>query len=226
MSFMKTNAVNITVGSTTYNSLADFGFAIGNNDYIGEPVQPNNIILVPGSSKPLDLTETVFGKQYFTHREIKIRFGAVRAPEQWDSEMSRFRNLFSGKIVKLSFANDPDWYWTGRAQLSNFSRQRAIGQFDFKIPYADPYKYKTILTEYDVIPASIGRSQVCANDQMSVIPEFHATDPCTLAFGSITKTLAAGKNTFRDIVFEEGDNEIVLTGTVGTVTISYREGRL
>lgn len=226
MSFMKTNTVNITVDGQTYNSLTDFGLAIGNTDYIGEPVQPASLIFVPGREKPLDLMDSVFGKQYFTHRKIKINFGAVNPAESWDSVMSNFRNLFSGKTVMLTFANDPDWYWTGRAQLTGFKRRRGLGEFTLDIPYADPYKYKIVLTEYEVIPASIGRSQICVNDRMSVIPNFYATNVCTLAFGNITKTLQVGNNSFMDIVFEQGNNEVILTGTVGTVTISYREGRL
>ena len=143
MAFMKTNSVDITVNGTTYNSLTDFGLAISNTDYLGEPVQgTGNLISVPGRSGMLDTTDEVFGGQYFSHRQIKISFGGLEDPTEWDSVISRIRNLFEGKKVQLTFATDPDWYWTGRVSIEKFGHNRALGEFDFCIPYADPYKYK------------------------------------------------------------------------------------
>lgn len=227
MSFMKTNTVDITVDGHTYNSLTDFGLAIGNTDYISEPLQPaNTLIYVPGSSKPLDITESVFGEQYFLSRNISIHFGGMHPAEDWDGVMSQLQTLFAGRIVQLTFANDPDWYWTGRAVIHKFSHRRSLGEFDFEIPYADPYKYKTTLTTYDISGTTAGHSQICVCDRMPVVPNFYATQVCTLAFGSITKNLAVGNNSFTDIVFHEGNNEIIVTGTGATVTVSYREGRL
>ena len=143
MAFMKTNSVDITVNGTTYNSLTDFGLAISNTDYLGEPVQgTGNLISVPGRSGMLDTTDEVFGGQYFSHRQIKISFGGLEDPTEWDSVISRIRNLFEGKKVQLTFATDPDWYWTGRVSIEKFGHNRSLGEFDFCIPYADPFKYK------------------------------------------------------------------------------------
>ena len=115
MAFLKTNTVDIIVGRITYNSLDDFGLAIENTDYIGMPMQPtNNMVIVPGRSGVLDLTEAVFGRQYFQYRPIAVKFGGLEVPEDWDGVISTFRNLFEGRIVNLIFATDPDWYWTGR----------------------------------------------------------------------------------------------------------------
>lgn len=157
MAFMKTNSVDITVNGQTYNSLTDFGLAISNTDYLGEPVQGTaNLISVPGRSGMLDTTDEVFGGQYFSHRQIKISFGGIEDPTEWDSVISRIRNLFEGKKVQLTFATDPDWYWTGRVSIEKFGHNRALGEFDFCIPYADPYKYKA--------PASV---QMWAEDSLS-----------------------------------------------------------
>lgn len=145
MAFMKTNSVDITVNGQTYNSLSDFGLAIANTDYLGEPVQDtSNLIAVPGRSGMLDPTDTVFGGPSYTHRQIKISFGGLEDPTEWDSVISNLRNLFEGKKVQLTFATDPDWYWTGRVSIEKFAHNRALGEFDFCIPYADPFKYAAI----------------------------------------------------------------------------------
>lgn len=229
MAFLKTNTVDIIVGGITYNSLDDFGLAIENTDYIGTPMQPtNNMVIVPGRSGVLDLTDAVFGRQYFQYRPIAVKFGGLEAPENWDGVISTFRNLFEGRIVNLIFATDPDWYWTGRCSVDAFKHQRALGTFTLRIDYADPYKYAVNETTYEVIAASSGRTQTCMNLRKQVIPAFYATDEgITVSFGDVSHLLTASTvQQFDDIVFGEGANDIIVTGTAGTVTVTYREGSL
>jgi len=155
MAFMKTNSVDITVNGQTYNSLTDFGLAIANTDYLGEPVQDtSNLIAVPGRSGMLDPTDTVFGGPSYTHRQIKISFGGLEEPEEWDSVISNLRNLFEGKRVQLTFATEPDWYWTGRVSIEKFGHNRALGEFDFCINYADPFKTHIDLQSVQMFAAS------------------------------------------------------------------------
>lgn len=142
MSFRKTMGVTITVGNASYHSITDFNLAIQNTDYLGDPVlDESNIFFVPGRSGPLDLNDVVFGGPTFQYRRIFIIFGGIDDPDDWDARISTYRNLFHGKIVKLTFDNDPTHYWTGRATIEAFDRNRALGSFEFHINYADPYKY-------------------------------------------------------------------------------------
>lgn len=227
MGFLKTNSIDIEVDGVVYNSLTDLGLAIENTNYIGNPVQPGNYtVLVPGRNGPLDLTDSVFGGQYFQYRSITVNFGAMQAPEDWDAYISQIRNLFEGKRVKLTFATDPNWYWTGRAAITNFQHQRNLGTFTFYIQYADPCKYSNITKAYEIEASASGTSQVCVNNyRFKIVPTFTAEEACTLTFGSITKDLVAGDNTFSDIAFAEGENEIIVTGS-GTVTVTYTEKSL
>lgn len=45
------------------------------------------------------------------------------------------------KNIRITFSNDPAYYWTGRAYITDFDRSREIGQFHLSVPKADPYKY-------------------------------------------------------------------------------------
>lgn len=227
MAFLKTNHVNITVNGTTYNSLSDFGLAIQNTDYVGMPVQDkSHRVYVPGRPGPLDLDETVFGGTSFLYRPISIHFGGMRETETWDSVISTLRHLFEGKNVKLTFATDPDYYWTGKAEIDRFGHQRQLGEFDFNIPEAFPYKYKVAETSYDVVAAYNGRIVTCENAMLDVVPTFQSTGTVTVTYGDVTHQITSGQQlSWKDIVFHEGENEIILTGS-GTVTITYREGVL
>ena len=66
------------------------------------------------------------------------------------------------------------------------------------------------------------------NLRKQVIPAFYATDAgITVSFGDVSHLLTASTvQQFDDIVFDEGENDIIVTGTAGTVTVTYREGSL
>ena len=225
MAFMKTNTVDITVGGTTYNSLDDFGLAIQNTDYIGTPFQDyTNMVVVPGRDGVLDLTDTVFGKQYFQYRPIEIYFGGMETPEEWDSVISTFRNLFEGRIVKLAFATDPDWYWTGRCSIDAFEHKRALGTFTFRIPYADPVKYKDISETVGAVQA--GTDVTLDLTYGRAVPVFTSTGSFTVSFNGETFSFDSGTHKDAGLVLTEGENELTLTGNNVTVAIAYKDRSL
>lgn len=43
--------------------------------------------------------------------------------------------------MRVTFSNDPAYFWTGRAYITDFDRSREVGQFHLSIPKAEPYKY-------------------------------------------------------------------------------------
>lgn len=222
MSFMKTNSVKIMVDGFVYDSLTDFGLAIENTDYLGEPVQDtSNKVYVPGRSGYLDLTEPVFGEQYFSYRPIAIHFGGLRTTADWDSVVSEFRNLFEGKVCKLFFNNDPDWYWFGRVSIEAFQHKRQLGTFDFCINEADPFKYRD--HSYTVTsPISI----ICLSSRKPVSPTIATDAAITVTCGTVTVNLDANTTTkVLDIVFANGPNELTITGSA-SVTVSWSEGSL
>lgn len=224
MRFMKTNWVDIEVNGKIYNSLKDFGLAIENTNYIGEPVQDtSNIIFVPGNSKPLDLTDAVFGEQFFQYRPINIRFGGMEHPTDWDQRISLIRNLFEGRIVKLYFYTEQDWYWKGKVHITDFSHTRALGMFNFEIPYADPYKYKDIVI--NVTSTAQGITVQCPNCRQKVYPTITTSADITVEYGDYTKFLQAGTHKDTNICFTGCMNELTITGA-SNVTISYTEGSL
>lgn len=224
MAFMKTNSVDIIVNGETYNSLTDFGLAIENTDYLESPVQgTNGIVIVPGRSGPLDMVDTVYGGQWFQYRRICIKFGGIDAPEDWDQRISMYRNLFEGQRVKLVFATDPDWYWTGRAKIDAFKHMRSLGIFSFVIEQADPYKYQDITL---VTIATTEGSTVTANvTRITVVPEVTCESNIIIEFDETQYSFDAGTHKNLNLRLPAGANTLLVKGS-GAVVIRYKDGSL
>ena len=225
MAFMKTNTVYITVNGTIYNSLNDYGLAIENTDYIGEPIQGDSgIVIVPGMDGILDTTDAVFGGQWYKYRKISIRFGALKPSEDWDEEMSNIRNLFNGKNIKLTFANDPDWYWSGRCSIKNFSRNRSLGTFDLVINNADPYKHKDITL---TTTATTSGATVTADvTEQTIVPTITCAASITITVDN-DKTFSFTSGTHKNLEMRlgPGTHSLKVKGS-GAVTIFYKDGSL
>ena len=225
MSFMKTNTVDIIVDGTTYNTLEDYGFAIENTDYLGDPVVGDSgLVVVPGKNGILDMTEAVFGGPWYKYRKIKIKLGGMMDSETWDAAISSLRNLFDGKNVKLVFENDPDWYWYGRCSIKNFSHIRALGTFELCIDYADPYKHKdiTLTTTATTSGATVSASVT----EETVVPEVTCTASITITVDDdTTYSFVSGTHKNLEMRLSPGTHSLKVKGS-GSVTIFYKDGSL
>lgn len=167
-----TNGVTIKVGDSTYHSFTDFGLAIGNTNYIEAPEYDTYYVNVPGRDGFLDLSETIAGRVIYRQRKISIEFGGKGECNEWDAKMSDIRNKFHGKTVQLIFDNDPEWYWTGRADINDYDRFQNMGTFKFEIPQADPFKYKVTAQELNWSLTSSYVSKDAPASAIAVCPEF------------------------------------------------------
>lgn len=240
-----TNGVTIKVGSATYHSFTDFGLAIGNNDYIGEPEYETHYVDIPGRDGFLDLSEAIADRVIYKNRKISIEFGGKGDCNDWDAVISDIRNKIHGRTVQLVFDNDPDWYWTGRAEINDYDRFRNLATFKLEIPQADPYKYGLeLVTGFDNI--SVGSSMrtiVIPVTGMRVNPSFVVEDLANLgtngqlyirrldsdnnsiAYNSVKEN---GTYRFHNLWYESGDKVGLSIGGnfgsgSGTVSIVYRQ---
>ena len=224
MPFMKTNYVSITVDDKIYDSLHDFGLAIENTDYIGTPVRSTeNLIAVPGRDGLLDTTDAVFGGAYFRSRDITIKFGGIREPEEWDTMISTFRNLFEGKTVKVTFATLPDWYFTGRCRILSFKHERPLGTFTFNIPEADPFMYREC--SFTRTATSGGVSVTIPITRKTVSPTIISANNITITKDGTVYPFDSGTHKNPELRLTQGDNILTVKGS-GSVTIAYKDGSL
>lgn len=142
--FFKTTGATITVVKTNekFHTYEDLGLIITNACSISNPEMNEAYIEIKGRNGLLDISEALTGKATYKSRHISISLAGINEQTSWDIIMSDLRNRFDGKLVNITFDNDPAYYWTGRAHLTSFERDADCGRFIFDIPAADPYKYR------------------------------------------------------------------------------------
>lgn len=243
------NGLTIIVESTnkTFHTLNDWGFALGNNNYISDPQMETTYINVPYRDGLIDASEAISGRPIFKKRQLSFSLGGVRERNNWDAVISNLRNNIHGKKCKVILDNDASYYWYGRAFIEDFDRFRGLGQFTLNMPDADPYKYDVlsstdpwlwdpfnfdtgVITQIGAVTITSTGNITIPRGHMPTTPQIVVSDMIsgtfTVTYDSSTFSLATGTNTIPSIMVG-GDDEVELefTGSA-TVQIVYRGGSL
>lgn len=177
---------------------------------------------VPGMNGALDCSEE-FGEVFYSMRNLQL--DCICPYDNWHEIYEKVASKYHGKSVKILFANDPDYYWAGRIQTSQYdsaSRRFTISASVF------PYKFRTKKT---VIMESVSGSKTISlyNGRMTVDPEITISAAVTLAWGTVSKALSSSTYPATFVIagfqLKEGKTDVTITGTAD-VTFSYREGAL
>lgn len=244
-----TYGINIYVEDTekTYHTLTDWGFALGNNNYISDPQMETRYVDVPYRDSYIDLSTTLSGSPVYKKRQLSFVLGGIRERLQWDSVVSKIRNSINGRTCHLTLDNDPNYYWRGRVYVKDFDRNRKLGTFKLDVPEAEPYKYSItasnepwlwdpfnfetdMITEIGQITVSGSKTVKIPAGYMRTSPTFVCSNitssPFKVSDGTTEVTLIAGSN--RDPRIQvNGDTDTTLTFTgSGKVYIVYRGGSL
>lgn len=224
-----TRTFNITCNGITKNSLADFGLAVGNNNYIGEPTLEEFYVDVPGGPV-LDLSDALTGRPVFKQRQINIEVGGMRDKDNWDSEMSMFRNLYDGQICQISFDNDADWYWQGRVRILDFDRVKSLGTFTISMT-ADAYKQKVTPTVDTYTVTGVPKEVTMRSYAIPIEPIFKANNENMMVatwkqgFGQTAYSLIEGVEFKIPALTTETDFKVLIDGS-GSVDVIFREKSL
>jgi len=226
-----TNGFKIYVEDTgmTYHTLNTWGLALGNNNYISDPVQETTYIDVPYRTGLIDISETVSGRPIFKERELSFEVGGLNVRRKWDGIISDFRNKVHGRICRITLDNDLEWYWRGRVYIQDFDRTRELGTFKITMPKAEPYKYYwQSYSEpwvWDLFNFETGSTLIMGNldvdgvedltiesGSMLSAPTFQVSDiigNATVTASNRTYTLRNGRNYFPSLLVG-GDTEVTL----------------
>lgn len=240
-------AIYVEDTGKTYHTLNDWGLALGNNNYIGDPQMETTYIQIPGRSGLIDATEVIAGRRIFRKRSLSFELGGVRDRLDWDGVISSFRNNIEGRVCRLTLDNDNQYYWHGRVFIEGFDRFRGLGTFTLTVPTADPYKYHKLssadpwlwdpfnfltdtVTYIGAITVSGTETVTIPHGHMATSPELVVSDQTSATFtvtvGSMTYPLTAGTNRIPSILVG-GDNSVDLTFTGDAkIQIVYRSGSL
>lgn len=134
---------------TSFNTKSDWGLYIQNFDCIGEPILQTNYIEVPGSNKKIDASQAISGRPTYTSREIKVDLAGNKTKTAWPAFISVIRNAIEGKVCRVIFSDDSNYFWKGRIQISSVVNELSIGRFTLSIPECEPYKYDILQSDED-----------------------------------------------------------------------------
>lgn len=207
----------ITFGEhRSYNDL----FLICKNKTIGSPEVKKHIVDVEGGDGVLDYTE-YFGETKYGNRQLEFEFATHVQP--YAEYYSQVQNLLHGKRMRIVLDDDPEYYYVGRLEVSEFSREKNIGAIMISCD-CEPYKYKKNQT---VVSRAVSRSATITLDNLRkrVVPEITTSAEMTIEFGGKSITHSAGTFTIPTLELAAGSNTVKVTGT-GNIIFKYQEGGL
>ena len=244
-----TMGIKIYVEETgrTYHTLDDWDFALGNNNYISEPVMETKYIDVPYRDGLIDASTALTGRPIYKKRQLSFNLGGVRERLAWDAVISGIRNNVNGRICRLTIDNDKGYYWRGRVFIEDFDRSRGLGSFTLNVPSAEPYKYSVnsssepwlwdpfnfetdMITYEGAWDVNGSLTETIPSGHMPTVPQFVVNDLVGeyigLSVGGFTYKLYAGTNIIPEIIVGSY-NDVTLTFTgYGKVQCVYRSGSL
>lgn len=243
------NGITITVEGTSneYHSYDDWGLYVTNTDCIGEPKQYTKYLQIPGRNGQLDLSQTISGRPIFISREIKINLAGTRFRTNWDAVISTFRNAIAGRVCRITFDNDPSYFWKGKVDVKGFESVMNLGTFSIELPEADPYKYDItssadpwlwdpfnfntgVITQIGAKVITVSGSITILHGHMATCPEIVVSDKLssefTVIYGNISYPLSVGTNRVPAIMVS-GETDVTLD-FIGSATVQvvYRGGSL
>ena len=231
----------------TYHTLDDWGCALGNNNYIGDPELETTYISVPGRNGLIDASEAVSGRRIYKKRSLAFELGAINQRLSWDSIISTLRNDVHGRVCRLTLDNDIGYFWKGRVYIEGFDRFRDLGVFKLTVPTADPYKYDVnssaepwlwdpfnfetgIITQTDATVITGSGTVTVTHGHMLTCPTLVVSDlisaTFTVTYDGNAFPLVVGTNIIPSILVG-GENDVTLTFTgSATIQVVYRGGSL
>ena len=206
------------------HSADDFGMFM--TDFTISPPEPQTAYVdVPFRDGALDFSTALTGGVVrYKNRTVTAEFKTQdRTPDSWKSRYHTFVNYVQGQKLQLIFDYDPEYYYLGRISCDASKDDQVIGTVSISAD-CDPYKYKLSPTvrEYDIKGTlSIGP----LNDRMPTIPTVTTDAEITIQYKGKTIVFSPGTRRSPDLLFVEGYNDMVLTGT-GHIKFEYQEGAL
>lgn len=187
------------------------------------PTAKTSTVNIKGSDGVLDLSEVLTGDIVYNNRTIKLTFEMMDDTDYYDL-ISNISNYLHGKKITVTLTNDEDYYYVGRASISNWECVKRQGKIVIDVD-CDPYKYAVTETTMMVNVANQTKTITLSNSRKRVCPNLNVTGTITLTIDDAEYELSEGQQQLVNFRLIEGNNTIKVSGN-GTVVISYRQGAL
>lgn len=110
---------------------------------IGYPNPKTKIIDIPGCSAVIDLTEALTGEVEYEQRDLTFKFETQeRNFYDWETLRLSIANALHGKKMQIVLDTDPNYYYTGRAEVDFEKSDKEKGELTIKAT-CEPYKHSS-----------------------------------------------------------------------------------
>jgi predicted phage tail component-like protein len=121
------------------HSWRDWGLILKSRPVISAPAPKIKLIPVPGSDLVIDLTQSLTGSVHYEPRTISFEFVTAAPREKWAALHTEILNYLHGQSVKITFDDDPNWYYTGRVTVGDFEADKKTANLTMTAT-VEPYK--------------------------------------------------------------------------------------
>ena len=205
------------------HSYYDFGLVLNSKD-ISLPTPKTYIIDIPYADGSLDLsTALTDGTVKYQNRKITMEFTVLKPWKQLETLRSIIANHLHGKVMKVIFDTESDFFYQGRCVITRFSTDTIPATLTIEVD-AEPYKYNI---EETVISKTVSSETIIYIDEqkMKVVPTITVSSGMFVTFNGEVHQLLVGENIVPDIMLSSDENELRFSGN-GTVRINFRGGEL
>ena len=187
------------------------------------PTAKTSTVNIKGSDGVLDLSEVLTGDIVYNNRTIKLTFEMMDDTDYYNL-ISEISNYLHGKRITVNLTNDEDYYYVGRASISNWECVKRKGKIVVTVD-CDPYKYAVVETMRTITVSGQTKTVTLPNSRKRVCPNLNVSGTVVLIIDNVAYELSEGEQQLTNFKLVEGNNTIKITGN-GTVVITYRQGAL
>lgn len=231
-------------GSNEIDTYENWRIVPESRPLISPPEVKTEYVEVPGADGALDYTEALSGIKY-KNREGNWSFYVLNELSGLGGSFMKWNELYSlvmktvhGKRKRIWLESDPDYYYTGRIFVDQWSSNKDYSKITLKY-IIDPWKYPVATTAtYDWLWNELfgntiyyGTFDVVSQKHRNLInptnepitPAFYCTSSMTVTFNANDYILQSGTSS-ANFTLAPGDNFMVFKGN-GRVTVDYSTGR-
>lgn len=178
---------------------------------------------IDGADGSLDLSEWA-GEIKYENREVELVFTCAALKENHDAMLDGFKAFILGRMQKLTFLNEPEYYYKGRVDEIKVETSKGISSITVTMT-CQPYKlaHKESVLKFDVVGTM---DIVLKSKRKTVIPTITTTaTSITLTYKNNSYTVAAGTRQIAGITVTDSPEVLTVNGDT-TITLTWLEGVL
>ena len=185
------------------------------------PAPKIKTVSIEGGDGDLDLTTALTGDVKYENISYSLDFTLKDKRMDWEKTLLELSTYLHGKKMPLTFSEDPDYYYVGRYTLNPLTSDKNVGLLSIDC-ILEPYRLKKAETVKTI--TGVG-TLTLTNTRKWVMPTITSSESMEFTFEGKAFTVN-GTLQSPDIILKEGNNTIEVTSGTGTLTVTYREGKL